>query len=62
MTVQILLPPYRVVIDRLPKVGLREQDRTHDLLLPGASTSSDQKLLNALLAIDASLDRPASTC
>ena len=51
---------YRVLIDRLPDVRLRGQERARDLLLPGGFGSSDQELLNALLAVDVSSDRPAS--
>ena len=57
-----LLSPYRVLIDRLPDVRLRGQERARDLLLPGGFAWSDQELLNALLAIDVSPDRPASSC
>jgi hypothetical protein len=56
------LVPYRVLIDRLPDVRLRGQERARDLLLPGGFTSSDQELLNALLAVDVSSSRPASFC
>jgi hypothetical protein len=55
------LAPYRVLIDRLPDVRLRGQERARDLLLPGGFASSDQELLNALLAVDVSSSRPASS-
>jgi hypothetical protein len=59
---QNLLSRYRALIDRLPDVRLRGQERARDLLLPGGFTSSDQELLNALLAVDVSSSRPASFC
>jgi hypothetical protein len=57
-----LLSRYRVLIDRLPDVRLRGQERARDMLLPGGFASSDQELLNALLAVDVSSSRSASSC
>ena len=57
-----LLSRYRALIGRLPDARLRGQERARDLLLPGGFASSDQELLNALLAVDVSPSCPTSFC